>query len=202
LIAAAVSGSRIGLLNKPWLPLIVRWIVAVLILDLAKYASHRALHSVGFLWRVHRVHHSDRDFDVSTSVRSHPLEVVLSQGATLATIALIAPPIGAVLAAQLISVFESFFSHANASLPERLREGLGLIYTPDTHRIHHAVDIGMQNRNFGDIFPWWDFLFGTYHPPRSASEDRLAIGLEEFQDGISPGVMSLLKEPFTGVTKE
>jgi sterol desaturase/sphingolipid hydroxylase (fatty acid hydroxylase superfamily) len=196
LMAASVAGSRYGLLNKPWLPYAARWILAVLILDLARYTTHRVLHSVYFLWRVHQVHHSDRDFDVSTSVRAHPIEVILFQGASLATIAILAPPLSAVLVVELMSVFESFFSHANASLPEWLQRGLGVIfYTADTHRIHHSVDIRMQNSNFGDIFPWWDHVFGTYLPPLSTG-DRIVIGLEEFQSGASPGFASMLKQPF------
>jgi sterol desaturase/sphingolipid hydroxylase (fatty acid hydroxylase superfamily) len=196
-VADWFAGSRYGLLNKPWMPLAARWILAVLILDLARYTTHRALHSVYLLWRVHQVHHSDRDFDVTTSVRAHPLEVILFQGAALVTIAILAPPLGAVLAAELMSVFESFFSHANASLPEWLQRGLGVIfYTPDMHRIHHSVDTRMQNSNFGDIFPWWDRAFGTYRPPCSPGEDRMAMGLVEFQSGASPGFAFLLKQPF------
>lgn len=197
LIAASVAGSRYGLLNKPWLPLALRWILAILILDLARYGAHRALHSVYFLWRVHQIHHSDRDFDLSTSVRAHPIEVILFQGASLATIAILAPPLGAVLAVELMSVFESFFSHANASLPAWLQRILGVIfYTCDTHRIHHSIDIRMQNSNFGDIFSWWDRLFGTYLPPLPAGEDRIVIGLEEFQSGASHGIGFMLKQPF------
>jgi sterol desaturase/sphingolipid hydroxylase (fatty acid hydroxylase superfamily) len=197
LMAASVAGSRYGLLNKPWAPFAARWILAVLILDLVKYAAHRALHSVHLLWRVHQVHHSDREFDVSTSVRAHPIEVILFQGASLAAIAVLAPPLGAVLAAELMSVFESFFSHANASLPAWLQRCLGaFFYTADTHRIHHSVDVGMQNSNFGDIFPWWDRLFGTYLPPFDPGEDRVLIGLEEFQNGEPSGVAFMLKQPF------
>jgi sterol desaturase/sphingolipid hydroxylase (fatty acid hydroxylase superfamily) len=197
LMAASVAGSRYGLLNKPWLPLAARWILAVLILDITKYAAHRALHSVYFLWRVHQIHHSDRDFDVSTSVRAHPIEVILFRGASLAAIAILAPPLGAVLVAELMSVFESFFGHANASLPEWLQRVLGVFfYTADTHRIHHSVDVRMQNSNFGDIFPWWDRIFGTYLPPLPVGEDRIVTGLEEFQGGDRPGFAFLLKQPF------
>ncbi len=104
------------------------------------------------------------------------------------------------LAAELMSVFESFFSHANASLPAGIQRGLGVIfYTADTHRIHHAVDIRMQNSNFGDIFPWWDRIFGTYLPPLPSGEERIVIGLEEFQSGASPGFALMLKQPFLPV---
>lgn len=197
LLAAAVAGSRYGLLNQPWLPFAARWILAVLIFDLARYAIHRAQHSVYFLWRFHQVHHSDRDFDVSTSVRSHPMEVILSRGVSLATVAIFAPPLSAVLAAELMSLCESFVSHANTALPPWLQRGLGVMFfTADTHRLHHSVDMRMQNSNFGDIFPWWDQLLGTYLPPLPAGEDRLVMGLEEFQSGASHGVAFMLKQPF------
>ena len=198
LVAASVSGSRYGLLNKPWEPLALRWILALLILDLNRYASHRMLHSFHYLWRLHQIHHSDRDFDGTTGVRGHPLEGIIVKGATLVTIAILAPPFGAVLVAELVSVFESFFTHANAALPERLQRGLGLFcFTPNTHRIHHSVDIRMQNSNYGDIFPWWDRIFGTYVPPPPVGEDRIVIGVEECQTGAIPGFLSLLKQPFT-----
>lgn len=97
---------------------------------------------------------------------------------------------------QLLSVFESFFSHANSTLPPWLQRVLGLVlYTADTHRVHHAVDVRMQNSNYGDIFPWWDRLFGTYVP--AATDRKITIGLEEFQQGERPpGLVFLLKQPF------
>src|SRR6185436_16998780 len=102
-VAAAFAGSRFGLLNKPWLPFLGRCILAVLVLDLVKYATHWAHHAVPFLWRVHRVHHSDPDFDVSTATRVHPIEIVLSQGAYFVAIAIFAPPVAGVLIAELLS---------------------------------------------------------------------------------------------------
>lgn len=197
LLAASVSGSRYGLLNKPWAPFAARFILAVLVLDLTRYASHRALHSISFLWRLHQIHHSDRDFDVSTGVRNHPLEGIFVRAVTLAVIGVLAPPVSAVLVAELASVFQTFFAHANAALPERLQRGLGLFcFTANTHRIHHSVDIGMQNRNYGDVFPWWDRIFGTYLPPLPAGQDRIVMGVAECQTGPAPGFVSLLKQPF------
>ena len=120
--AVAVANSRFGLLNKTWLPFLVRCLVAVLLLDLAKYGLHRTLHSIYYLWRVHQVHHSDPDFDVSTALRAHPIEVFLTQSAYLAGIVLLAPPAAAVLIAELMAVFQSFFEHANASLPKSIEK--------------------------------------------------------------------------------
>src|SRR6185437_15917727 len=125
------------------------------------------------------------------------LEVIFFQGTTLASVAILAPPPAAVLAAQLMSVFESFFSHANASLPPWVQRTLGVfIYTADAHRIHHCADIRMQNTNFGDIFPWWDRLSRTYLPPLPADGNGMVMGLDEPQPGAHPGVGFLLKQPF------
>jgi len=194
LLAVSLS-NRWGLLHQSWLATPARWILAILILDLARFAVHRAMHAVHLLWRVHQVHHSDHDFDVSTSVRAHPVEVIVFQLTSLATVAILAPPPGAVLVQQLLSAFESFFSHANASLPPWLQRTLGwLLYTCDTHRVHHSADFRMQNSNYGDIFPWWDMLFRTYLP--AAADPKMTIGVDEPQLAGRSGFLFLLKQPF------
>jgi len=198
LLAASRSGSHYGLLNQPWIPFAARWILAILLLDLTRYASHRAMHSFYPLWRLHQIHHSDRDFDGTTGVRGHPLEGILTKGATLVTIAIFAPPVSAVLLAELVSVFESFFTHANAALPEWLQRPLGwFFFTSNAHVIHHSVEMRQQNNNFGDIFPWWDRIFGTYHPPLAEGKRQIVIGLDEYRHDPSFGFVALLKLPFT-----
>lgn len=197
LLAASLNGSRYGLLSRPWLPFGLRFVLAILLIDLTRYASHRALHSFGILWRVHQIHHSDRDLDVSTSVRAHPLEVLFFHATNLLAVAvLVAPPV-AVFAAQLVSVFESFFSHANSVLPDRLQRMLGIfLFTSNTHRIHHTVDLHRQNTNFGDIFPWWDMLFGTYSAPLGPEDEGPGFGLADDESLAHAGVGLLLKQPF------
>src|SRR5438477_4066689 len=111
--AIAFESNRFGLLNRPSLPFAVRFLAAILLLDLTKYALHRACHSIPVLWRVHRVHHSDHDYDLSTGLRAHPLERLLAFVVYLAAIAIVSPPPMAVLASELLSLFQSFFSHAN-----------------------------------------------------------------------------------------
>ena len=170
-MALAVANSRFGLLNKTWLPMAGRWVLAILLLDLLKYGIHKAFHSVPILWRVHQVHHSDPDFDVSTALRVHPLEMILTQGPYLAAIVILAPPPAAVLAAELLSIFESFVGHANASFPAWVEKSLLAVFvTPDMHRVHHSEEVSEQTGNLGDVFPWWDRLFGTYREdmPRKA----------------------------------
>src|SRR5215469_13424037 len=120
LLALSLQSSRFGLLNRTWMPVPVRWVLGVLLLDLGMYLQHRASHAVEILWRLHQVHHSDPDVDLSTGIRVHPLHMLFTQGAYLATVALLAPPPGAVLAVELAGVFQIFFSHANAHLPQWL----------------------------------------------------------------------------------
>lgn len=198
-LAASVEGSRFGLLNKPWLPLVARFILTLLVLDLVKYALHRACHSVALLWRVHQVHHSDPDFDVSTAFRVHPIELIVTQLGYFGVIAALAPPPVAVLIAELASTFHSFIGHANARLPEWLEKPARLIFvTPDMHRIHHSEEIGEQNRNLGDIFPWWDRLFGTYIDAPAAGQAGMVTGLKGFQNAGSLRVPFMLGQPFLG----
>jgi sterol desaturase/sphingolipid hydroxylase (fatty acid hydroxylase superfamily) len=158
---------------------------------------HWAYHSVPLLWRVHQVHHSDPDFDVSTAARVHPIEVVLTQGAYLAVIAIFAPPVIGVLAAELISAFQSFFGHANASLPAWVEKPMRRLFvTPDMHRIHHSENAGEQSRNLGDIFPWWDHLFRTYLAVPAAGQKGMIVGLKGYQNDASLGLAFMLTQPF------
>jgi sterol desaturase/sphingolipid hydroxylase (fatty acid hydroxylase superfamily) len=196
-IAASVAGSRFGLLNKSWLPFAARFILAVLILDLTKYSLHRACHSLGPLWRVHQVHHSDPDFDVSTAFRVHPIELIFTQFGYFGAIAILAAPPAAVLTAELASTFLGFFGHANARLPQWLEGPVRAIFvTPDMHRIHHSEEIREQNRNLGDIFPWWDHLFGTYVSAPAAGQAEMITGLTGFQNPQSLNFAFMIRQPF------
>ncbi|MBZ5673367.1 MAG: sterol desaturase family protein [Acidobacteriia bacterium] len=202
-VAIAFAGNRYGLLNKPWIPFAVRCILAVLLLDFVKYATHWAFHSVSFLWRVHQVHHSDPDFDVSTAARVHPIEVVLTQGAYFAVIAVFALPVMGVLIAELVAGFQSFFEHANASLPAWAERPLRrFIVTPDMHRIHHSEEIGEQFTNYGETFPWWDQLFRTYLAAPAAGYEGMIVGLKGYQNDASLGMGFMLTQPFLRERKE
>jgi len=196
-MALNVTGSRFGLLNRTWLPFAARCVIAILALDLVRYSTHRLSHSVGALWRFHQVHHSDPDFDISTALRVHPVEVVLTQGAYLLAVAVLAPPMVAVLIAELGSILQSFFSHANASLPRWVEKPLRAVFvTPDMHRIHHSEEVVEQYKNLSDIFPWWDHLFGTYVEKPAAGDDKIVTGLKGFQNERSLGIGFMLAQPF------
>jgi len=192
--AVAVSGNSWGLLNQPSIPFVIRLAATVLLLDFMKYATHRMLHTIPWLWRIHRIHHADPDFDVSTAGRVHPVEFIFVQVGTLGTILLLAPPPSAVLTASLLASVFSFFEHANASLPGWWEKRLRLwIVTPDVHRIHHFERTWEQMTNYGEIFPWWDQLFGTF---TAQPEGKLIVGLRGYQDARSMGLKTLVKLPF------
>jgi len=195
-VALRFADSRFGILNKPAFPYAARFVVTILALDFVRYATHWLEHHVPVLWRLHQVHHSDPDFDVSTGFRAHPLEVVFTQGAILGAVAILAPPVAAVLVFELLICAESCFGHANVTMPTWLEKPLrAVVVTPDMHRIHHSQDAAEQCRNLGDIFPWWDRLCGTYLA-RSTAGDRMAVGLPGIEQARSMDFGFMLFEPF------
>lgn len=202
LAAIAIQRGSYGLAWLEHLPAVASWVLTILLLDLIKYAVHRLFHSVPLLWRVHQVHHSDPDFDVSTGVRAHPLETVLTQAAALLAILTFRLPPAAVLAAELMACAQSCFQHANASLPERLEAVLRTwLVTPDWHRIHHSMDEADQQHNLGEIFPWWDRLFGTYCSRTMAGKEEFPTGLRGFKNAGSLRVAFMLATPFKAPAK-
>ena len=193
--AATVIHRPWGLLNRPDLPFAVQFAAAILLLDLVHYLGHRLFHSVGVLWRIHEVHHSDVDYDVSTAARFHPLEIIGAKAFYLGGILLWAPPLSAVFAAELHTALLNVFAHANVALPTPVERWLRwAIITPDLHRIHHSEDVADQNRNFGQTFIWWDRLFGTYLPRSISGNEGVATGVR----GVSgdAGVVALITRPF------
>jgi sterol desaturase/sphingolipid hydroxylase (fatty acid hydroxylase superfamily) len=193
--AYSIAGNAYGLLNQPWLPPATAFIAGILALDVVNYAVHRLLHSVAFLWRVHEIHHSDRDFDVSTSARFHPLEVLITQSAKLLAIRLLVPSPLCVLVAVLLSVAQNLFTHANCSLPWPIERLLRLfLITPDAHRLHHSTDLLDHNRNFGQLFPWWDRLLGTWGSPRE--KPAVATGVPGLPEDDTLNLRYMLLGPF------
>jgi sterol desaturase/sphingolipid hydroxylase (fatty acid hydroxylase superfamily) len=202
-LSVMVAGSRFGVLNKPWLPLMVRCGIAVALLDLLQYWVHWGFHHVPWLWRIHQVHHSDPDYDVSTAARFHPLEVLWSQGVHLGAIALLAPPVAAVFISELLTVLLNLSAHANASLPGRIEGMLRSVFiTPDLHRIHHSRDVVEQQRNLGQTFPWWDRVFGTFAARASANEGAFRTGLNGLGKCDCLGIGFMLAEPFQNTRQE
>ena len=173
--------SPTGVLDVPLLGLEVG--VAVILLDLAIYLQHWLMHRVPLLWRLHRVHHADLDFDLTTGTRFHTIEIVLSMLIKWGLILLLGPPVLAVLISEVVLNGMAVFNHANVSLPRGLERGVRLIFvTPDMHRVHHSSIRNETDSNFGFNLSIWDRLFKTYIDQPSAGHAQMQIGLREFRE--------------------
>ena len=179
--AAALAAERgWGLLNQIELPAWVGVGVAIVALDLALYIQHWATHRVPLLWRLHKVHHSDPAFDVTTAARFHPIEIIASMIFKMAVVVALGLPVWGVFAFELVFNLATLFTHANFALPRALERPVrALLVTPDMHRIHHSAVQRETDSNYGTLLSGWDRLFGTY---TRETEGWLTIGLEEYQD--------------------
>jgi sterol desaturase/sphingolipid hydroxylase (fatty acid hydroxylase superfamily) len=196
-IAVIAAQRGWGLLNiTPW-PAWLEALLGFLVLDLAIYAQHVAFHKVPLLWRLHRMHHADLDIDVSTGLRFHPIEIILSMLIKIAVVVLVGVPAVAVIAFEVVLNATSMFNHSNAAMPSRLdRIVRMLVVTPDMHRVHHSVLRHETDSNFGFNLPWWDRLFGTYRPQPQAGHERMTIGLPIFRDPQELRLDRLITQPF------
>lgn len=194
-LAEARGWGLLGQVNWPgWLELAL----AFTMLDLAIYAQHRLFHVVPLLWRVHRVHHADTAFDVTTALRFHPLEIALSMAVKLAMIALIGASAEAVLLFEIVLNGAAMFNHGNVTLPPWLERGLRrVIVTPDMHRIHHSTLMDEANSNYGFNLSCWDRLFASYTAAPSRPQDSMPIGLDQFRNPREAWIDRLLLQPFT-----
>ena len=179
--AAALAAERgWGLLNGIALPDWAEVLLAILALDLALYVQHWATHRVPLLWRLHKVHHSDPAFDVTTAARFHPLEIVLSMLYKVAVVIALGLPVWGVFLFELVFTIATLFTHANFALPRMLEGAVrALLVTPDMHRIHHSALQRETDSNYGTLLSGWDRLFGTY---TEAAQGSLTIGLGHYQD--------------------
>lgn len=193
------GGGLFGLLDWPaWLAIPV----AVLLLDLAIYWQHRLMHAWPLLWRLHRVHHCDTAFDVTTGVRFHPLEIALSMGFKLALITLLGPHPLAVLVFEVLLSLGSLFTHTDIALPRALDRRLRWVFvTPSMHRIHHSTRRVETDSNFGFHLSAWDRLFGSYRHAPAGDERSMPIGLEQWREPRDQRLVSLLLNPFRGAPR-
>jgi len=201
--AAAVGAALVaeeqgwGVLRQTGWPALVTLPLAVLALDLAVYLQHVVLHAIPALWRLHQVHHADPDFDVTTGLRFHPLEILLSMLWKIAVVLLLGASAAAVLVFEVLLNATAMFNHSNLRVPVGLDRVLRwVVVTPDMHRVHHSVDRRETNTNFGFNLPWWDRLLGTYRPQPAAGHEAMRIGLEPLQDAPPAGLGGLLALPF------
>jgi sterol desaturase/sphingolipid hydroxylase (fatty acid hydroxylase superfamily) len=195
--ALVAEGRGWGLLPALGLPGWLAAAVAIVALDLALYLQHVVFHAVPALWRVHRMHHADLDFDVTTGIRFHPLEILLSMGWKLAVVAALGAPAAAVLAFEVLLNATSMFDHGNVRIPQRLERRLRWLFvTPEMHRVHHSVVPAEHDRNFGFNLSVWDRLLGTYRAAPAAGHEGMTIGLEAFRDPGELRVDRMLLQPF------
>ena len=182
-MAIIAENAGWGLLNRYPAPYWLQLAAGVVVLDLAIYLQHVMFHAVPMLWRLHRVHHADLDFDVTTGIRFHPFEILLSMLIKYAAIVAFGTPATAVLIFEVLLNATSMFNHGNVRLPRALDRWLRLlVVTPDMHRVHHSVAPHETNSNFGFNLPWWDRLLGTYKDQPEAGHEGMTIGLEGWHD--------------------
>ena len=198
-IAALADSKGVGLLNILAPPFWVKAVAAFLLLDLAIYLQHVLFHAVPALWRLHRMHHADLGFDVTTGARFHPIEIVLSMIIKAVVVAGLGAPVVAVILFEVALNATAMFNHANARLPAGLDRVLRLVVvTPDMHRVHHSVVPDETNSNFGFNLPWWDRLFGTYRAQPMAGHAAMTIGIEAFREPADLRLDKMLVQPFKG----
>lgn len=196
-LAVLAADQGWGLFNWLALPGWLGFMLGFLLLDLAIYAQHATFHAVPWLWRLHRMHHADQDFDLTTGLRFHPGEIVVSMAVKLALVLLLGVPAVVVLLFEVMLNATAIFNHANVRLPGAVDRVLRLIVvTPDMHRIHHSVNPMETHSNFGFNLPWWDWLFHTYRAQPLLGHANMTIGLPIFRTRRDQWLDRMLLQPF------
>ena len=187
---AAAAGAALdaaaggwGLFNRTPLPGWLEIMLTLLVLDLAIWLQHVLTHKIPLLWRLHRVHHADRDVDVTTAIRFHPVEIALSMCIKIGLVYALGAPVSAVIAFEILLNGMAMFNHSNVKMPAHLDRALRLLLvTPDMHRVHHSVDRAEHDANYGFNLSVWDRLLGTYVPQPTQGHRAMTIGLAPYQD--------------------
>ncbi len=200
-VAVAVKAREQGwgLLNAYPLPYWLSFPVAIIFLDMVAYFQHLMFHAVPLFWRLHMIHHADLDYDVTTGLRFHPIEIVISMLVKMSAVAVLGPPLAAVVVFEIILNGMSMFNHGNVRLPAAFDGILRLlVVTPDMHRVHHSIYPRETNSNFGFNLSWWDRIFGTYIAQPKDGHSGMTIGLRQFRNPAEVTLPRLLIMPFTG----
>jgi sterol desaturase/sphingolipid hydroxylase (fatty acid hydroxylase superfamily) len=196
-VALIAAKQGWGLFIMAGLPTWASLVLGVIALDLIIYIQHVVFHHVPVLWRLHRMHHADLDIDVTTGLRFHPLEILLSLAIKMAAVVALGVPALAVLIFEVLLNATSMFNHSNVALPPRLEPvARWLVVTPQMHQVHHSVVRAETDSNFGFNLPWWDRLFGTYRAEPVAGEAGMTIGLPIFREVAESRIVKLLTQPF------
>jgi sterol desaturase/sphingolipid hydroxylase (fatty acid hydroxylase superfamily) len=203
-VAVFAAENGWGLFNYYDLPFWLAAVLSVVAMDFVIYLQHVMVHAVPLLWRLHRMHHADLDYDVTTGARFHPIEIILSMLIKFATIVVLGPPVVAVVIFEIMLNATAMFNHGNVRLPLGVDRVLRLLLvTPDMHRVHHSVEDDEANCNFGFSLPWWDRLFGTYRDQPRGGHEGMTIGIHKFRTvkeaSWLPGMLLL---PFKGKVSE
>jgi len=195
---AQIADSRgWGLLHYLDLPVGAVLVASVVMLDFVIYVQHVIFHAVPWLWRLHMVHHADVDIDVTTGLRFHPLEILLSMLVKMAAVILLGAPVLAVVIFEVLLNGMAMFNHGNVRLPSRLEAVFRLLLvTPDMHRVHHSILAYETNSNYGFNLSCWDRMFHTYRAFPAAGHAGMTIGLPQFQRQYRQGLWWLLCLPF------
>ena len=198
-MAISASANRWGFFNFLELPVWLEVILAIALLDMAIYLQHLLFHAVPTLWKVHRMHHADLDFDVTTGGRFHPVEIALSMAIKLSVVFILGASPMAVILFEILLNATATFNHGNIRLPTGVDGALRLfVVTPDMHRVHHSIIPGEMNSNFGFSLPWWDRLFGTYRAQPKAGHEGMTIGINAFREPIDQRLDNMLIQPLKG----
>ncbi len=192
-----------GLLNTFDAPMWVSIPATLVVFDFAIYLQHVLFHRVPVLWRVHRMHHADLEFDVTTGLRFHPVEIALSMGIKLGLVVVFGPPAVAVLLFEVLLNASSMFNHSNVRIPGPVDRVLRwFVVTPDMHRVHHSIHPSETNSNFGFNLPWWDRLLGTYTAQPRDTHEGMAIGVGHFRTRRDLWIDRMLVQPWKDETEE
>ncbi len=198
-VALLAEARGFGLFNVIGFPAWVGVVASVAILDLAIYLQHVLFHAVPALWRLHRMHHADLEFDVTTGLRFHPIEILLSMLIKFVVVAALGAPALSVLIFEVLLNATSMFNHGNVRIPSGIDRVLRwIVVTPDMHRVHHSIVARETNSNFGFNLSWWDRLFGTYRPQPAVGHEGMTIGIEQFREPRELGLDRMLVQPFRG----
>ena len=201
-LAGIAKTNGWGLFNMIDLPVWIAVIFAIILLDLATYLQHIVFHAVPGLWRLHRMHHADLEFDATTGLRFHPAEIVVSMTVKLALVLAIGAPAVAVLAFEVILNAASIFNHSNIALSPAMDRVVRLfLVTPDMHRVHHSIEPRETNANFGFSVPWWDRLFGTYLAQPAKGHLEMKIGIEQFRSRRELWLDRMLVQPLREIAE-
>ncbi len=188
-----------GLFNILDVPGWVAILISIIALDFAIYLQHVLFHAVPALWRLHRMHHADLGFDVTTGLRFHPIEILLSMGIKMGVVVALGPPAVAVLIFEVILNATAMFNHSNIRIPEGIDRVLRLfVVTPDMHRVHHSVIRSETDSNYGFNLPWWDRLLGTYTAQPKGGHEGMTIGFEQFRTVRDQWLDKMLIQPLRG----